>query len=60
MNQLEKVMSLIAYVDPYKSPHSSLLSSSHKNALAEEVNAYLLGKHSPESLKKIVAVGRWL
>lgn len=53
-------MSLVAFVDAKECQNHDLLSSQHKNALAEEVNSYLLGKNSLESLKQIIAVGKWL
>jgi hypothetical protein len=53
-------MSLVAFVDVKECQNHDLAGNQHKNALAEEVNSYLLGKNSRESLKQIVAVGKWL
>lgn len=57
---LEKVMSLIAFVDVRECQHSEFLSSNYKNDLAEEVNVYLLGKSNTGSLKTILNINKWL
>ncbi len=57
---LERVMSLIAFVDVKECHNSDLLSPNHKHTLAEEVNTFLLGKSTPESIKTILGVGKWL
>jgi hypothetical protein len=60
MDTLEKVMSIIAFVNLDEAKNSHLASNSHKFKLADQVNTYLLGDSNAESIKNIISIGKWL
>ena len=53
-------MSLIAFADEKQSAHRELLHPGYKNRVADEVNSFLLGDSSQESLKVLLNLGKWL
>lgn len=54
MDQVEKVMSLLAFEDPTKSSLGDLVQNAQKIKVASEVNHELLRTHSKETGKYIL------
>ena len=57
---LERVMSLVAFVELKECESYELLNGSHKIRLADRVNTFLLGDGDAESMKLIAETGRWV
>lgn len=53
-------MSLIAFVNEKECLNKELLQANYKNKVADEVNSFLLGNKSRESLKILLKLGKWL
>lgn len=53
-------MSLIAFADEKQCANRDLLHPSYKNKVADEVNTFLLGDSSKETLKVMLNLGKWL
>ena len=57
LNELERTLSLLAFEDPHISPFSDLLSHSHRQKIASELNAAILKvAHTTENSQPKMAV----
>jgi uncharacterized membrane protein len=59
MEIVERVMSLIAFVDVKECQNYELTTNHYKNKIADDVNSYLLQNNSYESLKILINLGKW-
>ncbi len=57
LDELERTMALLAFEDPTKSPYADLLSTSHRQKVASELNAALLrAEHAECTQPRLVSI----
>ena len=57
LEELERTLALLAFEDPEKSPYGDLLSYSHRQKVASELNAAILKAEHSDNTQPKVAVG---
>jgi len=57
LEELERTLALLAFEDPEKSPYSDLLSYSHRQKVASELNAAILKAEHSDNIQPKLAIG---
>ena len=57
LEELERTLALLAFEDPEKSPYGDLLSYSHRQKVASELNAAILKAEHSDNTQPMLAIG---